>query len=584
MLNTYYRTGRTSQLNRFDWKENPNVDYDLAARLAEEFGIPLAGARFLVARSMTDGESISRYLFPGPEHTHDPFAFENMQPAVELVRKTISEQKAVLLHGDYDVDGISGTALLYFYLDGVFEDVYRFVPDRRADGYGVAQRAVDWAVKENVGLVVAVDCGTSDGGLISRLVGEGIGVVVCDHHEFPADGSTAGIMLNPVREGETYPFKSLCGAGVAFKFVQALHRSGIKGKYDPEQLLDLLALATVGDMSPLVGENRYFVRAGLDLMNRSPRPGLRAIKTSSRLGTREITSGDISFIIAPRLNAPGRISKPKPSLEILCAGDVDYERAAQLARVLENDNETRKDLTGLVYDQAAARIRDLKNVEEAGCFVLAAAGWDEGVLGIAAARVVEEFNRPTILLSAKGDVAKGSGRSVPGVNLKKHLDRFEPELIRYGGHAQAVGLTIPSAAVGNFAERLSSNMLAEVREKAAAATLDIDSELELEECNEGLLDFLSRCEPFGLGNRRPRWKITDLQILRNTCLVGDGHMKLFFQDTRGNQGEAIAFKWNRAETPDDLHGRIVDVVVTVRRGVFREVTYPEMRLVDIRWR
>jgi len=573
---------RAGPLNKYDWKENPGFDHELAARLAEEFDIPLAGARFLVSRSLTTGEAVSRYLAPVPAHAHDPFEFENMGAAVALVEKTIAGKKPVLIHGDYDVDGISGTALLYYYLTGVFDKIYRFVPDRRKDGYGVSERAVDWALEEGVGLFVAVDCGTSDGKLISRLEENGVGVVVCDHHEFPAAGDAAGVLLNPVRDGETYPFKSLCGTGVAYKLTQALHQRGIRGKYEPEELLDLLALATVGDMSPLVDENRYFVRAGLDLMNRSTRPGLLAIKTRSRLGTRDVTSTDISFIIAPRLNAPGRISKPKPSLEILCAGDGEGERVAQLAHTLEHDNDTRKDLTGRVHADAAARIRALQNADEMGGFVLAGKDWDEGVLGIAAARVAGEFLRPAILLAVKGDVAKGSGRSIPGVNLKKHLDRFGEELIRYGGHAQAVGLTMNANTIESFGERLSKNLLDDVRENAAASSLDIVGALDLEECNHELLDFLARCEPFGLGNRRPLWKITDLQIMRSTCLVGDGHMKLYFQDTRGNQGEAIAFNWDRPHTPDDLHGRVVDVVVSVRKGTFRDVTYPELRLVDIR--
>lgn len=399
MLNKNFHAKRRVQLNKFDWQENENIDPAAVARLVEEFKIPEAGARFLVSRSLTDSDAVEQYLHPGPGLTHDPFEFENMQAAVAVVQKTAADKRPVLIHGDYDVDGISGTALLYLYLGGVFEQVFRFLPDRRKDGYGMAERAVEWAIKEKVGLVIAVDCGTSDGELISKLNAEGIDVVVCDHHEFPPGGDSTGVMLNPVRSTEPYPFKSLCGAGVAYKLVQALHQSGVHGKYEPEELLDLMALATVGDMSPLIDENRYFVRAGLDLMNNAPRPGLGAIKEYSRIGAGGIDAGHISFVFAPRLNAPGRVSLAKPSLEILCAEDRGSAR--QLASVLEGENDRRKELTKQVNKEAVDRIRRMEDRDQRGAFVLAGEDWDEGVLGIAATRVVEEFRRPTILLSIK---------------------------------------------------------------------------------------------------------------------------------------------------------------------------------------
>lgn len=504
-----------------------------------------------------------------------------MRAAVALVQKAAAGKRSVLIHGDYDVDGISGTALVYRYLDGVIDRVHRFLPNRRTDGYGLSKRAVDWAASEGVGLVIAVDCGSSDAELISSLESDAIDVIVCDHHELPPDGKTAGVMLNPNRPGENYPFKSLCGTGVAFKLIQALHASGIRGKRRPDELLDLMALATVGDMSPLVGENRYFVRAGLSLMNRSPRPGLEAIKSYSRIGAGEITSEHISYVFAPRLNAPGRVSKARPSLEILCADG--REQALQLASVLEGENDRRKELTRLVQDDVARRIRGMPDRDDRGAFVLASDDWDEGVLGIAAARVVEEFGRPTVLMNIRGDVAKGSGRSVPGVNLKAHLDRLQDRFVRYGGHSQAVGLTLGADGFEGFARVLSENVKGELGTRGAFAPLEVDSALELDECSMDLLAFFSKCQPFGLGNREPVWRISDLQVTRDTCFVGSGHLKLYFQDSRGNPGEAIAFNWDRPETPDDLHNRVVDVAVNVKEGQYMNRTYPELRLVDIRF-
>jgi single-stranded-DNA-specific exonuclease len=498
---------------------------------------------------------------------------------VALVEKAVRERAHVMIHGDYDVDGISGTALLFQYLDGTVDKVSRFVPDRRRDGYGVAVRAVEWALENGVRLAIVVDCGTSDGALLGRLEDAGVDVIVCDHHELPADGNTRGVLLNPVRDGETYPFRSLSGTGVAFKLVQALEASGICGRIRSDTLLDLTALATVGDMCPLVGENRYFVRSGLELMNRAPRPGVDAIKGVSRIGRRDITASHISFALAPRLNAPGRVSRPKPSLEILCTREKG--EAIQLAAILDGDNERRKELTRHVEDDVTRRIRAMPDLDAHGALVLAGEGWDEGVLGIAAARVVEQFARPAILMSLKDGVAKGSGRSVTGVNLKEQLDHFSKSFVRYGGHAQAVGLTMDADKVADFSSRFSER-LREFVSPSAGLPLSIDTDLDLEECTMELLSFIARCEPFGFGNKTPVWKLTDVQILRDTTIVGDGHMKLFFQDTRGNTGEAIAFGWDRPQTPESLHGRAVDLAVTIKKGAYMNRVYPELRLLDIR--
>ncbi|MGD8413236.1 MAG: single-stranded-DNA-specific exonuclease RecJ [Candidatus Latescibacterota bacterium] len=567
-------------LNKFDWHENPHLDHALAESITNQFRIPSAGARFLVSRGLSSAEQIARYLAPSEADAGDPFAFANMEAAVSAVERAAEQGRSVLVHGDYDVDGISGTALLYQYLSGIFETVYRFLPDRRRDGYGLSERAVDWALAEGVGLVVTVDCGVSDGELVERLRSKGVDVIVCDHHDFPETGGAEGLVLNPKRDGETYPNSDLCGTGVAFKFVQALHKRGVRGDTSPETLVDLLALATVGDMMPLTGENRFFVKAGLELINSSPRPGLEAIKSYSRIGARPVTAGHIGFIFGPRLNAPGRVARPKPALEILTTASKDEAR--RLASELEYDNEKRRSLTDIVRDDAFERIKAMNDRASRGGFVLAAEHWDEGVLGIAAARVAEEFGRPAILLSVKGDLAKGSGRSVRGVNLKKHVDRLQEFFVKYGGHQQAVGLTMKSSRIEPFAMSLSDSLKEDIDLDKTAPPLVIDGAINLEECSPELLDFLSRCEPFGYGNREPVWKIADVQVMRETTYVGDNHLKLFFQDPRGNPGNAIAFGWDRPETPDDLHNRAVDVAVKIKKGHYMGNDYTELRLVDLR--
>jgi single-stranded-DNA-specific exonuclease len=565
-------------MNKYRWVINAPEEGALAG-ISGDTRIPPAGLRLLAGRAMTDPVAIAAFLSPVPEHAHDPFLFEHMREAVAVVDAAARTGASVLVHGDYDVDGISGAALLYHYLNGVFKDVHRFVPDRRKDGYGIADRAVDWALEQKVGLFIAVDCGTSDGAKLRRLEAASIPVIVCDHHLLPVENDVAGILLNPVRPGESYPFESLCGTAVAFKLIQALHASGVRGAVEPAQLLDLVALATVADMAMLTGENRYLVRAGLESINRSPRPGLEAIRTMARLSGTPVNARHLSFVFAPRLNAPGRISRPKPSLEILC--ETARDRAAQLALVLESDNDRRRDLTARVEEDAVAAIRGFSDLNARGGFVLANAAWDEGVLGIAAARVVEQFGRPAILMSRNHDVLKGSGRSVPGIDLKEQLDHFHDRLLRYGGHAGAVGLTMAPEQLDRFADDFSQRLRPIVTPEAGVP-LRIDATLEISECTMDLLDFLAACEPFGNGNPQPVWMLRDLQVARETCLVGDGHLKLFVFDGAGARASAIAFGWERPESPDDLHGRAIDLAVTLRKHIFNGKTEVEMRVVDVR--
>ncbi|MDH5268880.1 MAG: single-stranded-DNA-specific exonuclease RecJ [Candidatus Krumholzibacteria bacterium] len=541
--------------------------------------IPAAGARLLTARGLADVSAAREFLEPPLSSVHDPFLFSRMRDAVDLIAAAARDGKSILIHGDYDADGISGTAILFHYFNGPFSTVFRFVPDRRKDGYGIAERAVEWAIEQKVGVFVAVDCGTSDAERLRRVAAAGIPVIVCDHHQMPVEGFDGGILLNPVEPGETYPFAGLCGAGVAWKLVQALAASGFKGGVDPEELLDLVALATVADMAPLVAENRFLVRAGLARINTRMRVGLEAIRGLARLNGSEITARHLSFAFAPRLNAPGRVSRAKPSLEILCASARD--RAFELAATLESDNERRRELTRQVQEEAVAVINGMADRDARGGFVLAGENWDEGVLGIAAARVVEEFGRPAILMSPSSGMLKGSGRSIPGVNLKEQLDHFHDDLVRYGGHAGAVGLTLDPAKLDGFASAFSERLRDAIGDERGVA-LRIDAELTVSECTVELLDFLARCEPFGNGNPEPVWLLRDVQVLRDTTIVGDGHMKLFFMDGEGARGSAIAFGWERPQTPEDLHGRALDLAVTIRKSAYLGTVYPDLRLVDMR--
>lgn len=568
-------------LNRFFWEEHGPIPGDTVRRLSQHFAIPAAAARFLAARGYDSEHAGAAYLDANLITPHDPFLFDNMESAVALVRRAIDNGKKAVIHGDYDVDGICGTAMLYEFLQGTALDVYRFVPDRRRDGYGVAERAVEWALEKDIGLFIAVDCGTSDGDKIRRLEEAGMDVVVCDHHELPAGGEVCGTLLNPVRPGERYPFHGLCGAGVAFKLICALEARGVSGGRSSADLLDLFAIATVGDMAPLTDENRRFVREGIARINHNGRVGLEALKTAAGLDAPEVTASHIGFTLAPRLNAAGRMASPKPALQILTARD--RRESATLAQRLEKQNDKRRQLTDKVTEDAFAEIMAMKGWREQGAFVLAHKDWDEGVLGIAASRVAEDLGRPALLISLAGGTGKGSGRSIPGVHLKEQLDRCAGRLERFGGHAQAVGFSIDPAQVAQFAEEFTRSVSDATAALPKQPRLRIDTELSLAECSLELLDFLSRCEPFGYGNRTPVWKIPALEVLPQTRFVGKGHLKLHVKDGDGRTGQGISFNWGtRGIEPETLHGRTVDMVARVRKNDYLDRCYVDLHVADLR--
>ena len=549
--------------------------------LARTLGLPDLMARVLLARGLDDPDRARAHLRPQLNTLGDPFLFRDMDRAVERIQHAVKAGEPILIHGDYDVDGISGTALLYGFLYGVVPHVFRFLPDRRKDGYGMARRAVDWALDNHVGLFIAVDCGTSDGDLIALLEKGGVDVIVCDHHEFPVDREARGIMLNPVREGERYPFRGLCGAGVAFKLAEALEASGVMGSQPTSDLLDLFALAAVGDLAPLVDENRILVRRGLHSLNHNRRVGIDVLKSMAQVDAPEITAHHIGFAFGPRLNAPGRVANPRPSLEILCS--TDRPESVKLATVLESDNNQRRDLTDKVRREVFDMIASMDVADDPGGFVLAGEDWDEGVLGIAAARVADEFGRPALLITKTGELAKGSGRSVPGVHLKEQLDGCREYLVRFGGHAQAVGFTIEPQRIDEFREALSQNLKIATSDLPRKPRLRIDSEVSLSESTLELVDFLGTCEPFGYGNKNPVWKIAGVTVLPQTRTVGSGHLKICVGDESGVGVEGISFNWEQRQIPPEaLHRRVIDMAVTVHKGYYLQRVYPEIRVLDIR--
>ncbi len=479
-----------------------------AARLSQELGIPHVAAMVLAGRGVTDTEVAREFLecsFTLP----DPFLFADMKGAVTAIAAAADQGSKIVVHGDYDADGITATALLVLGLRAQGAVVDWYLPSRFREGYGLSNTAVESVAAGGAALLITVDCGVNYPEQVALAKRLGLEVVVVDHHQ-PGPELPACHLIHHVR-GE-YPHNDLCGVGLALKVLHALHihRTGSGQEILPPGLsaaLDLVAIGTIADLTPLRGENRYYVREGLRLLNLGQRVGLRALaEVASCAGA--VDSGSVAFRLAPRLNAAGRLADPSPPLRLLLADDEGEARA--LAGELHELNSARQDLERIMFETATRQVESLETLPTV--IVLASPDWHEGVVGIVASRLVELFQRPTVLLGVRDGVAKGSGRSIPAFDLLGGLTACSSLLSIFGGHAQAAGLTLPAENVEAFRLALQQHAGAVLAPSALVPRYRADAVLSAEELNAETALALASFEPFGCGNPRPRFLLVDTTL------------------------------------------------------------------------
>lgn len=514
------------------WSQIPLPEATLVATLAAHLGLGRAAAEILARRGFTSPEEAERFLAASWSEVHDPFLLPDLEEAALRLAAAIEAGDRVVVHGDYDADGVSGAALLTGALRHLGAQAEPFVPDRMVDGYGVADRLVERAGEAGVKVLVTVDTGSSAHAQLARAAALGMDVIVCDHHLFDHRPQGARFFLNPHRPDSLYPNRDLCGCGVAFKLLQGLARV-LGGGWDPRAEVDLVAIGLLADQMQLTGENRALVRMGLEQISRRPRPGLLALLEVARLDGQRLAADDVAYQIAPRINAAGRIEKARTALRLLMSPNVSQARP--LARRLDEINQQRKELDHQVTEEAtreAARIRAEAN--PAG-IVLASAAWHLGVVGIGAARVADEFRVPTVLLAIDGDEARGSARSVPGFDLKAALDECAPCLTRYGGHAAAAGMTLPTSAIPSF-RRCFAAVASGLPRLRDAPDLLVDCHLSLAEIHRDLAEFLNQLGPFGPGNPQPLFASFDLRRVGEPRVVGKDHLRVSCGEGRVTRG------------------------------------------------
>ena len=447
-----------------------------------------------------------------------------MEKVIDRIEEAISHQERILIFGDYDVDGITSTALLFSLLREFSSDLYYYIPQRGGEGYGLSEKVIDLARENGFTLIITVDCGINSVLEIEKARNYGIEVIVVDHHKPPEEVPAALGIINPKYE-DGYPFKELAGVGVCFKLAQAL---GLREKKDPRDLynfLDYVVLGTIADAVPFLDENRILIREGLKVLNQTPREGLKALISESGIEGRDLKVKEVNFALAPRLNAAGRLDDPQLALELLLA-DSPF-KAQYLAKKLNEINRFRQDLSNNILEEA--RRLAFKQIKEENnkILVLSSEDWNQGLVGIIASRLVEEFNRPAIVISKKEGIGKGSGRSIKGFSLYEVIQSCQDVLINYGGHKYAVGFTIEANRISQFKAKINAISSLYLKDDDLTLKLEVDAPLSLNEINLDLIKEINTLEPFGVGNPQPIFCSYNNKIL-DWRIVGESkeHLKL----------------------------------------------------------
>jgi single-stranded-DNA-specific exonuclease len=519
------------------WMLHPKRDPLKACALAGALDAPLPVAHALVNRGFDSIEAVQRFLEPTLDDLHDPYLLLDVDRAAARLFRAVESGERILIHGDYDVDGITSTYLLYAALTELGGHVEYRIPHRTRDGYGLSIAAIDEAHRRGCQLVVTVDCGITAVEAVERATALGIDVVITDHHEPPADLPRAHAIVNPHRVGCGYPFKPLAGVGVTFKLVEAMMRDR-GGRARASAYLDVVAIGTIADVVPLVGENRVLARFGLERLNAGPRLGLRSLIEVAGLGGKTISSGQIAFVLAPRINAAGRMGNAEQGLRLLLSRE--ESEARDIANSLEEDNLLRRQHDEEALGEAAQMVESELGWPDCSAIVLWSERWHPGVIGIVASRLVERFHRPTVLVALDGDRGRGSGRSLTGLDLNQLLGSCQDLLDSYGGHAFAAGLSVQRGRLPELRERVDRLVRERLSPEDRVPRLLVDDEIPIGDCRLPLVEWLERMSPHGLGNPEPVFMAPGVQVESAQAVGGGKHLRLGVRDASG-AAEAIGF-------------------------------------------
>ncbi len=540
----------------------------------QTLALPPLVRRILAQRGVVEPDQIERFLNPKFSDLSDPFLIPDMEIAVERLLQAIDNKETVALFGDYDVDGVTSVALLKEVFTHYGLDTHCFVPHRLAEGYGMSKAGLERCLEEfDPDLIMAVDCGTTSIEEIAWLKEKGIEVIVCDHHECNPDARPDCLALVNPKVGDDFHY--LCSAGVAFKVAHALLKTRPNPAIDLKSYMDIIALGTVADIVPLIGENRILVRKGLHCLRNTANCGLIALKQETKLGEIVFTS-DIGFRLGPRLNAAGRLDTAKASLDLLLERDLG--RAQTIAKQLDDQNKERQLLESRMFDEAMAMLENGSQPKDRCSIVLGSDDWHPGVVGIVASRLMRRFHRPTFIVAFdETGLGKGSGRSVENISLVTALHSCNDLLIKGGGHEMAAGLTIWKQNFPDFQQRFEEIVASNARSEYLVPKLHVDAETDLSDLTLSLLDSYELMEPFGSHNPQPLLICRDVQLAGEPSILSKKHLRLELYQN-GAIREAIYFGGAELELPKPPW----DVAFTIQRNEYRGRQSLQIHVTDVR--
>jgi single-stranded-DNA-specific exonuclease len=564
------------------WQMIEHATAEAVQRLAEEMNMAPLMARILLNRGLEDSRAAAAFLNPDFSLLHDPFLMTDMDRAVSRVARAIANKEPMLIYGDYDVDGITGTAMLALALKNLGQASPFFVPDRIRDGYGLSRYGIQRAKDLGVTFILAVDCGVTAVKEIAMARELGIEVVACDHHQPEATLPNAYALLNPKRSDCPYPFKELSGVGVAFKLVQGLYQYLGRDAAELRKYLELVAIGSAADIVPLVGENRILVRFGLEQLSQTENLGLRALMSVcglSRSGGSGISSSQVVFILAPRINAVGRMGDAARAVRLLMSED--KSEAAEIANILETENRQRRNIDDETFQSAIAFIESSCDVKSDPAFVLYSEDWHPGVIGIVASRLVEKYYRPTVMIAGGNGIAKGSARSIPGFDIHHALSRCQDLMLAFGGHKYAAGLTIRTEQIAGLRQRLQSVAAEMMTPDLRLPKLRIDGEVRFGEINPPLMRFLQQLAPFGPQNMRPVFVSRKVKAIGTPRVVGNNHLR--FKASQDNRViDAIGFNLGHLAHRLSTAENNVELAYLIEENEWQGQISTQLRIKDIR--
>lgn len=547
-----------------------NSNIEKIKELTEKLNIDESIVRILVNRGIDNLKDIEEFLNPSLDNLYDPFLLNDMNKAVERINTAVKNKEKIYIYGDYDVDGVTASSIVYISLKEIYDNVYIYIPERENEGYGLNTKAIDKIYKDNGNLIITVDCGISAHSEAEYAKSLGIDMIITDHHTCPEVLPSCVAVINPKRNDSTYPFSELCGAGVALKLCSALNLLS-------EKIIAICAVGTVADIVPLILENRIITYYGIKLLREGILENINILCSVAGIDVKNITSTTIGFTIAPRINAAGRMATAKEAVEFFISKDI--KRIKELAEYLDNLNLKRQECEKEIYKDAKEKIEKNKEYEN-NIMVVSGEGWQEGVIGIVASKITEEYYKPCIMVSINEKEGKGSSRSVKGYNIYEGLFGVSELLIKFGGHSLAAGLSINPKNIDILREKINENAKEIFESGDISPYIKIDAELKAKNINLKYAEDLKKLEPFGMGNPQPLFIIKDALIKESYSFSLAKHMRLNLVK-EGVSLEAVGFNMGSFANSLKL-GQKIFLLCSVDINEFRGNKKIQAKIKDIR--